>query len=75
MILYLQAKADIRAIPQCRFSPAIHRLAKIGVGPVKTLKAQGGEKRLRVGDFRVLFDETEDTITVHRVGDRREAYR
>jgi mRNA-degrading endonuclease RelE of RelBE toxin-antitoxin system len=30
--------------------------------------------RLRVGNYRVLFDETSDAITVHRVRDRREAY-
>jgi len=34
-----------------------------------------GLLRLRVGDHRVLFDETADTITVHRVRDRRDAYR
>jgi mRNA-degrading endonuclease RelE of RelBE toxin-antitoxin system len=33
------------------------------------------EVRLRVGNHRVLFDETKDTITVHRIGDRRQAYR
>jgi mRNA-degrading endonuclease RelE of RelBE toxin-antitoxin system len=31
--------------------------------------------RLRVGNHRVLFDETKDTITVHHIGDRRQAYR
>ena len=36
---------------------AIHRLAETGAGRVKTLQGQGGEKRLRVGDFRVRFTE------------------
>ena len=31
-----------------------------------------GLLRLRVGHHRVIFDETEDTITVHRVRDRRD---
>jgi mRNA-degrading endonuclease RelE of RelBE toxin-antitoxin system len=31
--------------------------------------------RLRTGNHRVIFDETEDTITIHRVCDRRDAYR
>ena len=55
-----QAKADIRAIPQqtaMQILVAIHRLAETGAGRVKTLKGQGGEKRLRVGDFRVRFTE------------------
>ena len=55
-----QAKADIRAIPQqiaMQILTAIHRLAETGAGRVKTLQGQGGEKRLRVGDFRVRFTE------------------
>ncbi len=55
-----QAKADIRAIPQqtaMQILAAIHRLAETGAGRVKTLQGQGGEKRLRVGDFRVRFTE------------------
>jgi hypothetical protein len=36
---------------------AIHRFAETGAGQVTTLQGQGGEKRLRVGDFRVRFTE------------------
>jgi mRNA-degrading endonuclease RelE of RelBE toxin-antitoxin system len=55
---------------------AIHRYAATGVGRVKPLRGEfEGLLRLRVGNHRVFFDETEDTITVHRVRDRREAYR
>lgn len=56
IVLSEQAKADIRAIPQqtaMQILIAIHRLAETGAGRVKTLQGQGGEKRLRVGDFRV----------------------
>jgi mRNA interferase RelE/StbE len=31
-------------------------------------------KRLRVGDFRVIFTETTDTITVHDIGPRGGIY-
>jgi mRNA-degrading endonuclease RelE of RelBE toxin-antitoxin system len=31
--------------------------------------------RLRVGNHRVIFDESEDTVTIHRIGDRRDVYR
>ena len=31
-------------------------------------------KRLRVGDFRVIFDETETTITVTKIGPRGGVY-
>jgi mRNA-degrading endonuclease RelE of RelBE toxin-antitoxin system len=51
-----RAKTDIRAIPRqtaMQILTAIHRLAETSAGRVKTLKGQSGEKRLRVGDFRV----------------------
>lgn len=81
-----QAKADIRLIPQptaMQILTAIHRLAETGVGRVKTLKGQGSEKRLRVGDFRVRFTEDsegegqskEGTLRIHTVRNRKEAYR
>jgi mRNA-degrading endonuclease RelE of RelBE toxin-antitoxin system len=55
---------------------ALHRYAETGAGPVKPLVGKfTGLLRLRAGRYRVLFDETRDTITVHRVRDRRDAYR
>lgn len=86
-----QAKADIRAIPQqtaMQILIAIHRLAETRAGRVKTLQGQGGEKRLRVGDFRVRFTEesgeskegspgkeSEGVLRIHAVRNRKEAYR
>ena len=43
---------------------AIHRYASSGEGKVKPLSASSRGCRLRVGNHRVLFDETEDAITV-----------
>jgi len=60
IIISDEAKADIRAIPQhiaMNILTAIHRLAETGAGRVKTLKNKEGEKRLRVGDYRVRFTE------------------
>ena len=55
---------------------AIHRYAATGAGRVKALGGEfEGLLRLRVGSHRVFFDETEDTIAIHRVRDRRDAYR
>jgi mRNA-degrading endonuclease RelE of RelBE toxin-antitoxin system len=77
-----EAKADIRAIPQqaaMQILTAIHRLAETSAGSIKTLKGFGGEKRLRVGDYRVRFTEETDegagTIRVHSVRNRKDAYR
>jgi mRNA-degrading endonuclease RelE of RelBE toxin-antitoxin system len=74
-----QAKADIRAIPQhvaMNILAAIHRLAETGSGRIKELKGQQGEKRLRVGDFRVRFtEESGDILRIHTVKNRKDAYR
>jgi mRNA-degrading endonuclease RelE of RelBE toxin-antitoxin system len=73
------ARADIRVIPQhvaMNILSAIHRLAETGAGPVKTLQDSAGEKRLRVGDFRVRFtEEGGDTLHIHAVKNRKDAYR
>jgi len=71
--------AEVRAIERetaLRILVALHRYAETSEGDVKPLSGEfEGLLRLRVGNHRVLFDETADTITVHRVRDRREAYR
>jgi mRNA-degrading endonuclease RelE of RelBE toxin-antitoxin system len=74
-----EAKADIRAIPQhiaMNILTAIHRLAEYGSGRVKMLHDEDGEKRLRVGDYRVRFtEEPGDTLRIHTVKNRKDAYR
>ena len=70
---------EVRAIEQktaLQILEAIHRYAETGVGRVKPLSGDfEGLLRLRVGNHRVLFDETGDTITIHRVRDRKYAYK
>ncbi len=70
--------AEVRAIPQpiaLGILKALHRYIETGQGRVKPLSGEfEGLLRLRVGDYRVLFDETEDSVTVHRVRDRKDAY-
>jgi len=72
-------REEVRAIEQrtaMKVLTAIHRYAATGVGRVKPLSGEyEGLLRLRAGNHRVIFDETEDAVTVHRVCDRREAYR
>lgn len=80
-----QAKADIRGIPQTiamNILTAIHRLAETGSGRVKALQGDTDENRLRVGDFRVRFtvesgklEGEEDTLRIHSVRNRKDAYR
>jgi mRNA interferase RelE/StbE len=47
--------------------------ANTGRGDVKRLKGRSGA-RLRVGDWRVIFDETAESIVVVAVGHRRDIY-
>ncbi|HSP70428.1 MAG TPA: hypothetical protein VLN48_22035 [Bryobacteraceae bacterium] len=71
--------AEIRAIEQqaaLQILTTLHRYAETGVGNVKPLSGEfEGLLRRRVGNHRVLFGETADTIAVHRVLDRKDAYR
>jgi hypothetical protein len=53
----------------------LHRYAETGQGKVKALSGEfKGLLRPSVGNHRVLFDETADAITVHRVRDRKDVY-
>ncbi|MBI4339530.1 MAG: type II toxin-antitoxin system RelE/ParE family toxin [Chloroflexi bacterium] len=74
-----QARKDLRALDPPvarRITRAIERFGTTNTGDLKRLKGQGGEYRLRVGDWRVRFvfqDST--TILTLRVLNHREAYR
>lgn len=71
--------AEVRASPHhiaMTILEAIHRCANTGVGRVRPLSGEmEGLLRLRVGSHRVIFEETADTVIVHHVLDRRDAYR
>jgi mRNA interferase RelE/StbE len=51
----------------------IARYAETGAGDVKTLSGRPG-KRLRSGDYRVIFEETETQIRVLAIGPRGDIY-
>ncbi len=74
------AKADIRAIPQhiaMNILTAIHRLAEHGSGNVKKLQGSDPpDSACVLGDHRVRFTEDDaDTLNIHAVKDRKDAYR
>lgn len=73
-----QARADVRRLDKptaLRIFAALHRFAETGHGDVKQLKNEGGELRLRVGDYRVRFAEDGNVLHIARVQHRSEAYR
>jgi mRNA interferase RelE/StbE len=56
-----------------RITGKMVRYAETGAGDVTPLVGVPG-KRLRVGDFRVIFDEDATTIRVIRIGPRGGVY-
>jgi mRNA-degrading endonuclease RelE of RelBE toxin-antitoxin system len=79
IVISEEAKTNIRDIPQhiaMNILTAVHRLAESNSGDVKALQGKPGEKRLRVGDYRVRFSEEHpDTLRIHTVLHRKDAYR
>lgn len=69
---------DLKALSvenQARIVEKIEALAENLSGDVKKLTNFAPQYRLRVGDYRVLFQIAGELITVFRVVHRRDAYR
>ena len=58
-----------------RIIERIKRMENNLEGDIKRLTNFTPEYRLRVGDFRVLFELAGNQITVYRIRNRRDAYR
>lgn len=73
-----RAVKDLDRLPrntQTRILSHIEILSGNLKGDVKRLTQFTPEYRLRVGDYRVLFEIEESTIVIYRILHRREAYR
>jgi len=66
---WAKLSSDIRR----RIDTRLIEFAVSGKGDVKRLKGRAGS-RLRVGDWRAIFDEARGTIVIVAVGHRREIY-
>ena len=69
---------DLKKIPFELRRRIVKKIEEMGddlAGDVKQLTNTTPEYRLRVGDYRVLFEIEDGTIVVYRVRHRREAYR
>ena len=72
IILTLSAAKDIDALPRDareQVEAGLHRYAMTGQGDVKALRGRAGY-RLRVGSYRVLFDEDATTVLAIYIGRR-----
>ena len=73
-----EALEQLRALPpeqRRRIGQRLDALQTDLQGDVKKLAGQAGKYCLRVGEHRVLFTLESDLIFVHKVKDRRDAYR
>ena len=72
-----KAVRDIEGLPsriQARILARIEEMSNDLKGDVKKLTHLMPEYRLRVGDYRVLFEIEERMIVIYRIRHRREAY-
>jgi mRNA interferase RelE/StbE len=73
-----RAIKDLQALPKrerARVVSKIEALRTDLAGDVKRLTAHTPEYRLRVGDYRVLFEVEDSKLIVYRVLPRDKAYR
>ena len=73
-----RALKDLEGIPgqdRRRIFAKIENLANDLAGDVKKLTGMTPEFRLRVGNYRVLFEIDGGRVVIYRVRHRREAYR
>jgi mRNA interferase RelE/StbE len=74
-----RARADIRRLDRetaMRIFSTLVRFAESGEGDIQKLQGSASELRLRVGDYRVRFtEEGENSLHIHSVRHRKDAYR
>ena len=72
------AKTELRKLPEAvrrEIGYRLHLLQQEFSGDVKKLKGSRNEYRLRVGNYRVLFELVGKRIVVYTLGQRKDIYR
>ena len=73
-----EAKADFKKLPEDvrrEIGYRLHLLQQEFSGDVKKLKGSKNEYRLRVGNYRVLFELVGKRIVIYTLGQRKDIYR
>lgn len=73
-----RAEKDLALIPKSdaqHIADAIFAMENGLIGDIKKLSNYFPEYRLRVGNWRILFDLSKNKITIYRIINRKEAYR
>ena len=71
------ALEDLRSLPKREADQILRKVQRLehGLhGNIKRLQNADYGFRLRMGDYRVLFDVVGDKILVHKVGNRKDVY-
>ncbi len=78
VILTQEVKAKLHDLPLALRREIGHKLFLLEeglTGDVKKLKGSRNEYRLRVGNYRVIFELESRTVMVYAIGDRKDIYR
>ena len=73
-----RARKDLSGLPAADQSRILQKVGMLQhglTGDIKRLTNFTPEYRLRVGDYRILFEVVEDSVIVYRILHRRDAYR
>lgn len=80
VFLTSSAKKELRKIPASHIKLLIQKIASLSQNPRPTgtqlLKGNNRYYRIRLGDYRVVYEinDTEQIVTIIKIGHRREIY-
>ena len=77
-IIYSEpAREDLDRLPPRQAAQIVRKIARLQsglVGDIKRLQKHDVTYRLRMGNFRILFDVVGEGIIIRRIKDRKDAY-
>ena len=71
------AVENLRALPKTVAAQIVRKVSRLEnglTGNIKRLRRADFGYRLRMGDYRILFDVEDDTITIQKIGHRKDVY-
>ena len=71
------AMENLRALPKTVAAQIIRKISRLEgglTGNIKRLRQADFAYRLRMGDYRILFDVEDDTIVIQKIGHRKDVY-
>ena len=68
---------NLRLLPRTVAAQIIRKITRLEnglTGNIKRLRQADFGYRLRMGDYRILFDVEDDTIVIQKIGHRKNVY-